>query len=211
LEAFSHPVTIVTKSSLVLRDLDILSRMAARKLARVAVSVTTLDRGLARIMEPRAATPLRRVQTIGAMVRAGVPASVLAAPMIPGINDAELERILEVAAEAGASGAGYILLRLPHELRDLFGDWLRTHFPDRAAHVLNLIRQTRSGALNDARFGHRLIGVGPYADLLLARFARAARKLRLDAPRDGLDCTQFRVPAAAAANGCAERQMAFAL
>ena len=210
LEAFGHPVTIVTKSSLVLRDLDILSRMAARKLARVAISVTTLDRGLARVMEPRAATPLRRVQAIGELVRAGVPASVMASPMIPGLNDAELERILEVSAQAGATGGSYILLRLPHELREMFTDWLHTHFPDRAAHVLSLIRQTRAGALNDARFGHRFAGSGPYADLLAARFARAARKLGLERQRDGLDCTQFRAPPAAQ-HGFAERQMAFAL
>jgi len=211
LDEFSHPVTIVTKSSLVLRDLDILSRMAARKLARVAISVTTLDRNLARVMEPRAATPLRRVQAIGELVRAGVPASVMAAPMIPGLNDAELERILEVSAEAGASGAGYVLLRLPHELREMFTQWLHTHFPSRAAHVLSLIRQTRAGALNDARFGYRFGGVGPYADLLAARFVRAARKLGLEGPREGLDCTQFRPPAPAAAGGFAEKQMALAL
>jgi DNA repair photolyase len=210
LDAFNHPVTIVTKSSLVLRDLDILSRMAARKLARVAVSVTTLDRNLARVMEPRAATPMRRVQAIGELVRAGVPASVLAAPMVPGLNDAELERILEVSAEAGASGAGYILLRLPHELRAMFTEWLEAHFPGRAAHVLSLIRQTRAGALNDARFGYRFGGVGPYADLLAARFARAARKLGLEGPREGLDCTQFRAPPAASPAGFAEKQMALA-
>jgi DNA repair photolyase len=210
LEQFSHPVTIVTKSSLVLRDLDILSRMAARRLARVAISVTTLDRGLARVMEPRAATPLRRVQAIGELVRAGVPASVLAAPMIPGLNDAELERILEVSAEAGASGAGYVLLRLPHELRGMFTEWLQAHFPGRAAHVLSLIRQTRAGALNDPRFGYRFGGVGPYADLLAARFARAARKLGLEGPREGLDCTKFRPPAPATPEGFAEKQMALA-
>ncbi len=209
LEAFNHPVTIVTKSSLVLRDVDILSRMAARKLARVAVSVTTLDRNLARIMEPRAATPLRRVQAIGELTRAGIPAVVMAAPMIPGLNDAELERILEVSAEAGATGASYVLLRLPHELRQMFTEWLNAHVPDRAAHVLSLIRQTRGGALNDARFGHRFGGMGPYADLLAARFARMVRKLGLEGTREGLDCTQFRAPAAA--QGLAEKQMAFAL
>jgi DNA repair photolyase len=210
LEAFGHPVTIVTKSTLVLRDADILARMAQRRLARVAVSVTTLDRGLARTMEPRAATPLRRVQAIGELARAGIPSSVLAAPMIPGLNDAELERILQVCAEAGASGAGYVLLRLPHELRQMFTEWLQTHYPDRAAHVLNLIRQTRAGNLNDARFGHRFGGTGAYADLLAARFARAVRKLGLDADRDGLDCTQFRPPVPARPAGLAEQQLALA-
>jgi DNA repair photolyase len=211
LDAFNHPVTIVTKGSLVLRDADILARMASRRLARVAISVTTLDRHLARVMEPRAATPLRRVQAIGELTRAGIPASVLAAPMIPGLNDAELERILQVCAEAGASGAGYVLLRLPHELRAMFTEWLHAHVPDRAAHVLSLIRQTRAGALNDARFGHRFGGTGPYADLLAARFARAARKLGLDEARDGLDCTQFRPPPAPAGGGFAEQQLALAL
>ena len=210
LEAFAHPVTIVTKSSLVLRDVDILSRMAGRKLARVALSVTTLDRDLARIMEPRAATPLRRVQAIGALARAGIPAVVMAAPMIPGLNDAELERILAVAAEAGATGASYGLLRLSHELGQIFTDWLQTHLPDRAAHVLSLIRQTRAGALNDARFGYRFGGTGAYADLLAARFARAVRKLGLEGAEAGLDCTQFRPPAPVP-QGFAEQQLAFAL
>lgn len=211
LDAFGHPATIVTKSTLVLRDIDLLARMAARNLVRVAMSVTTLDRGLARVMEPRAATPLRRVQAMGELTRAGVPVSVLAAPMIPGLNDAELERILQVSAEAGASGAGYVLLRLPHELRAMFTEWLQAHFPDRAAHVLSLIRQTRAGALNDARFGHRFGGTGPYADLLAARFARAARKLGLDAPRAGLETRHFAAPPPARPAGLAEAQLAFAL
>lgn len=208
LEAHNHPVTIVTKSTLVLRDADILSRMAARRLARVAVSVTTLDRALARSMEPRCPTPLRRVQAIGELVRAGIPASVLAAPMIPGLNDAELERILDVCAHAGATGAGYVLLRLPHELKAMFEEWLQAHFPDRAAHVLSLVRQTRGGALNDARFGHRFTGHGAYADLLAARFARATRKLGLDGWQAALDCTKFAPPVREQPRGMAEAQLA---
>ena len=145
LDRFNHPVGIVTKSAGVLRDLDILSSMAQRRLARVYVSVTTLDAALARRMEPRAATPARRLHAIAELTRAGVPAGVLVAPMIPGLNDAEMEKIVEAAARAGARHAGYVLLRLPHELRQMFEDWLTTHFPDRAKHVLNLIRETRCG------------------------------------------------------------------
>ena len=169
LDRFNHPVGIVTKSAGVLRDLDILTRMAARRLARVYVSITTLDPALARVMEPRAATPARRLQAIAELSRAGVPAGVLTAPMIPGLNDAEMERILEASARHGARHAGYVLLRLPHELREMFEQWLATHFPDRAAHVLSLIRQTRGGALNEPRFHHRFSGNGVYADLLARR------------------------------------------
>ena len=194
LDRFNHPVGIVTKSAGVLRDLDILSSMAARKLVRVYLSVTTLDDKLARTMEPRAAAPQRRLQAIAELTRAGVPTGVLAAPMIPGLNDAEMERIMEASARAGARHAGYVLLRLPHELRQMFEDWLQTHMPDRAAHVLSLIRETRSGALSDARFHHRFAGQGVYADLLLRRFARAARQWGLDEAREGLDCSRFAVP-----------------
>lgn len=194
LDKFNHPVSIVTKSAGVLRDLDILSGMAKRGLARVYVSVTTLDASLARAMEPRAAAPARRLQTVAELTRAGVPVGVMAAPMIPGLNDAEMEKILEAAARAGARHSAYILLRLPHELRQMFQDWLTTHFPDRAKHVLSLIRETRAGALSDARFHHRFSGQGVYADLLLKRFTRAARQWGLDEAREGLDCTQFAVP-----------------
>ena len=206
LDRFNHPIGIVTKSAGVLRDLDILSSMASRNLARVYLSVTTLDERLARIMEPRAAAPQRRLQAIAELTRAGVPTGVMAAPMIPGLNDAEMERILEAAARAGARHAGYVLLRLPHELRQMFEDWLQTHMPERAAHVLSLIRETRSGALSDARFHHRFSGQGVYADLLLRRFARAARQWGLDEAREGLDCTGFAVPEAAR-RGFAEAQM----
>ena len=198
LERFEHPVSIVTKSAGVLRDLDILRRMAERDLVRVWLSVTTLDPSLARRMEPRAATPARRVETIARLSAAGVPAGVLAAPMIPGLNDAELERILAAAAAAGARTAGYVLLRLPLEIAGLFEAWLAEHFPERARHVLALVRQTRAGALYDSRFGHRQTGQGPYADMLAARFARAARQHGM-LERPGLACGHFAVPAAAGA------------
>ncbi len=205
LDRFNHPVSIVTKSAGVLRDLDVLSRMARRRLARVLLSVTTLEPALARRMEPRAASPARRLHAITELTRAGVPAGVMVAPVIPGLNDAEMERIVQAASRAGARHAGYVLLRLPHELRELFEDWLATHFPDRARHVLSLVRQTRAGALSDARFHHRMAGHGAYADLLLRRFARAARQWGLDEAREPLDCTSFAVPNAPA--GMAEAQM----
>ena len=194
LDRFNHPVGIVTKSAGVLRDLDILSSMARRNLARVYLSVTTLDPALARRMEPRAATPARRLAAISELTRAGVPVGVMTAPMIPGLNDAELEKIIEAASRAGARYAGYVLLRLPHELRQMFEDWLNTHYPGRAKHVLSLIRETRAGELNDARFHHRFSGQGVYAELLLKRFVRATRKWGLDDTREGLDCTKFAVP-----------------
>ncbi len=198
LERFGHPVSIVTKSAGVLRDLDILRRLAERNLVRVWLSVTTLDPELARRMEPRAATPARRLATIAQLAAASVPAGVLAAPMIPGLNDAELERILGSAARAGARTAGTVLLRLPLEIAELFEAWLHQHTPDRARHVLALVRQTRAGALNDSRFGHRQRGVGPYADMLAARFDRAARQHGL-LERPALACTHFAAPAAATA------------
>ena len=193
LERFGHPVSIVTKSAGVLRDLDILQRMAARGLARVYLSVTTLDANLARRMEPRAATPERRLAAIAALTQAGVPSAVLAAPMIPGLNDAELERILERASRAGAQHAGYVILRLPHELRTMFQAWLAEHFPDRARHVLNLVRDTRAGQLNDSAFHDRYRGTGPYADLLGKRFARAARQWGFS-DRQPLETRHFAVP-----------------
>ena len=173
--------------------------MAKRNLVRVHVSITTLDPHLARVMEPRAATPARRLHTIAELTRAGVPSGVLAAPMIPALNDAELEKILEASARAGARHAGYVLLRLPLELRQMFEDWLHTHFPDRARHVLSLIHQTRAGELNDSRFHHRFSGQGVYADLLMRRFARVARQFGFDEVRAQLDCDRFAVPGAALA------------
>jgi DNA repair photolyase len=195
----AHPFGIVTKSNLVLRDLDIIAPMAARGLAHVAISVTTLDRELARRMEPRAAAPDRRLAAIGALRDAGVPAAILAAPMIPGLNDAELERILEAAARAGAQWAGYILLRLPWELKGLFEEWLRANYPLKAERVLSLVRETRGGALNQPEFGTRMRGTGAIADLLRDRFAVARRRLGLDGPPAPLDTSQFRIPPRAGA------------
>ena len=197
LERFGHPCSVVTKSTGVVRDIDILGRMAERGLVRVWLSVTTLDPELARRMEPRAATPERRLATIARLSEAGIPAGVLAAPMIPGLNDAELERILAAAAASGARDAGYGLLRLPLELRQMFETWLHQHYPQRAAHVLKLIRETREGKLNDSRFGQRFTGQGVYADLLSQRFARASRQHGLDR-RAVLETRHFAAPAVSA-------------
>jgi DNA repair photolyase len=209
LDRFNHPVGIVTKSAGVLRDLDILSDMAKRNLVRVHMSITTLDARLARVMEPRAASPARRLQAVQALHEAGVPVGVLAAPMIPAINDAELEKILKAASAAGARHASYILLRLPLELRTMFEDWLQANFPDRAGHILSLIRQTRAGALNDPRFHHRFSGHGPYADLLRVRFNKAIRDYGLNEARSKLDCSKFAVPQDAVAAAHAAQMSLF--
>jgi DNA repair photolyase len=190
----AHPFSIVTKSSLVLRDLDVIAPMAAAGRALVFVSVTTLDRALARRMEPRAAAPGRRLEAVHELAAAGVPTGVLASPMIPGINDAELEAILEQAARAGARQAGYLLVRLPHELEELFTDWLERHYPARKDKVLHRIREMRGGRLNDPRFGRRMRGEGPHAVLLRRRFEIACRRLGLERERPRLDVTGFRVP-----------------
>ncbi len=189
-----HPVAIVTKSNLVLRDLDILAPMAEAKLARVLVSVTTLDPTLARKMEPRAARPMLRLETIRRLAEAGVPTGVLTAPMIPGLNDDEMEAILEAATRAGGSSAGYILLRLPLEIKALFIEWLEAHFPERKKRVLALLRETRRGKLYDARFGTRMTGQGVYAQLLARRFELACKRLGLKGKEWGLDVTQFEKP-----------------
>ena len=191
-----HPVTIVTKSAAVLRDLDLLAPMATDGLASVAVSVTTLDAGLARTLEPRAAAPHRRLETLRALCKAGVPARVMVAPIIPGLNDHELEAVLEAAAAAGADQASYVLLRLPHELKELFGAWLEAHAPLRAEHVLSLIRQCRGGRLNDPNFGSRMRGQGAYAELIGRRFALARRRLGLERPRPPLRTDLFEAPGA---------------
>ena len=196
LAACRHPVTIVTKSALVERDLDLLAPMAAEGLAAVYVSVTTLDRSLARRMEPRAGAPQRRVEAIRRLHAAGVPTGVLMAPVIPGLNDAEIESLLAEVAAAGARSAGYVFLRLPHEVKDLFREWLDTHYPLRAAHVTSLLRQARGGRDNDPRFGARMRGEGAYADLVAQRFAQACRRLGLSSGHDELDCSRFRPPAA---------------
>ena len=197
LERFNHPVSIITKSAGVLRDADILARMAAKNLAQVHLSITTLDPVLARAMEPRAASPARRLAAISDLAQLGIPAGVLASPMIPGVNDAELETILETAAKAGATSAYSLLLRLPHELGQLFTDWLNQYLPERAAHVLSLIRQSRAGQLNDPNFHSRFTGKGPYAELLTQRFERAARQFGLDGRRTELDTSLFCIPHAA--------------
>ncbi len=193
---FRHPVHIVTKSALIQRDLDILGPMAAANLFSATLSVTTLDRHVARMMEPRAATPSRRIDTIAALHGAGVPVSVLAAPMIPGLTDHELEAILKAARDAGADRAGYNLVRLPYEIKTLFEEWLGENFPDRARKVLNHIREVRGGKLNDPSFGTRMTGQGQYADLLRRRFEVIVRKLGLNQygreARRELDYSQFR-------------------
>jgi DNA repair photolyase len=174
-----HPVSIITKGTLVLRDLDLLQEMAALNLVSVHVSLTTLDPQLKRTLEPRAASPAARLRVIAALRAARVPVGVMAAPMIPAVNDAELEQLLEAAAAAGASSAGYVLLRLPHEVAPLFRAWLDEHLPLRAAHVMSLVQQARGGRDNDARFGVRMRGSGPWAQLLRARFGLACRRLKL--------------------------------
>jgi DNA repair photolyase len=195
LRDFHHPVTIVSKGALVQRDIDILADMAREKLAVVTISVTTLDRELARKMEPRAATPERRLETIAALAKAGIPTGVLSAPMIPALNDREMEAILTRAREAGASAAGYTLLRLPLELKALFREWLETHEPQKSAHVLSLVAQCHGGKLYDSAWSKRMVGGGPYAEMLAARFDRACRKLGYS-PRSThmLDTSRFRPP-----------------
>ena len=194
LERCGHPAGIVTKSALVERDLDLLAAMAERGLVRVIVSVTTLDASLKRTLEPRTASPKRRLGTIRTLSEAGIPTGVLVAPVIPRINDAEIERILEASRAAGADTAGYTLIRLPHELRALFREWLDTHFPERAEHVMSLIRQCRGGRDNDPRFGHRMRGTGVYADLIARRFATAAKRLGFRKERPEHDCRSFVPP-----------------
>ncbi len=194
LRDFGHPFSIVTKSALVLRDLDIIAPMAARNLAHVFVSVTTLDRDLARAMEPRASTPPRRLDAIRGLADAGVKVGVMAAPMIPALNDAEMEAILEAAAGAGATSAGYTLLRLPLELKELFEEWLAEHVPLKRSHVLSLVRDIRGGALNHAEFGKRFTGEGAYAQLVSKRFRAARARYGLDRNDWSLDLAQFRPP-----------------
>lgn len=190
-----HPLAVVTKSALVERDLDLLADMAAQRLAAVYVSITTLDPALARGMEPRAAAPARRLELVRRVRAAGVPCGVLVAPVIPGLNDHELEAIVAAAADAGAYSARYILLRLPGEVEGLFRQWLQAHHPGRARHVLSLMRQCHGGRLNDARFGHRMRGEGPIAAVLARRFDTACRRAGLARERLELDTSRFRPPA----------------
>jgi DNA repair photolyase len=179
LREFRHPVGIVTKSPLILRDLDILAPMAALGLVRVALSITTLDHQLARVLEPRAATPERRLETIRQLSQAGVPTAVMFAPIIPALNDGEMERVLAAAKEAGARSAGYVLLRLPLEIKELFREWLELHRPDAAKHVFSLIRQMRGGKDYDGEWFVRQRGKGPYASMLAHRFRLAVNRLGL--------------------------------
>ncbi|HMO28629.1 PA0069 family radical SAM protein [Enterovirga sp.] len=194
-----HPVGIVTKSALVTRDIDLLAPMAARGLAKVAISVTTLDPVLARRMEPRAATPTRRLTTIRQLAEAGIPVSVLVAPIVPAINDHEIEGILRAAHAAGAREAGYVLLRLPLELKGVVRDWLAENYPDRMKHVLSLVEETRGGKLYDSAFGQRQTGTGPYAWMIGRRFEAAAERLGFNTERAKLRCDLFRAPVKEAA------------
>ncbi len=190
----NHPVAIVTKSALVLRDLDLLAPMAQKGLVKVALSVTTLDPCLARKMEPRASSPQRRLDAIRRLAEANVPTAVMVAPIIPAINDAEIEAILARAQAMGARDAGYVLLRLPLEVRELFAEWLRAHYPGKLKHVLSLIRASREGKLYDSRFGARMTGSGPYAWMIGRRFEAAAARLGLGRSRVPLRCDLFRPP-----------------
>ncbi|MDP2261323.1 MAG: PA0069 family radical SAM protein [Caulobacter sp.] len=194
LQAFRHPLTIITKSNLIIRDADILGEMGKAGLAGAAISITTLDRKLARSMEPRAATPQRRLDAVRRLTDAGCPVTVMFAPVIPGLNDHELEAVLEASAAAGATGAGYVLVRLPLEISDLFQQWLASDHPDRASRVMSLIRQTRGGKDYVSQWGERQRGAGPVADLVARRFAAARARYGMDQPRRTLDATQFRPP-----------------
>jgi len=195
LEESRHPVTIVTKSALILRDTALLARMARERLLHVFVSVTTLDDDLKRTLEPRTASPAARLRVIRELTAAGVPVGVLASPIIPGLNDHELEPILEASREAGAVMANWMLLRLPLEVAPLFRDWLQAHYPQRAGKVMSLIRQCRGGEDYDARFGQRMRGAGVFADLLSQRFRQARKRLGLDLRNyEDLDCSRFRAP-----------------
>jgi DNA repair photolyase len=194
LDRFGHPVGIVTKSALILRDVDLLARMAERHLVKVALSVTTLDGKLARLMEPRASAPQRRLDALRQLASAGVPASVMVAPVIPALNDSEIERILDSAAAVGVKEAGYVLLRLPLEVRDLFREWLMANFPDRYRHVFKLIRETRGGKDYDSQWGKRMTGGGPVAWMIGRRFEIACEKLGLNESRTALSTRHFKPP-----------------
>jgi DNA repair photolyase len=189
-----HPFSIVTKSARVERDIDLIAPMAAKNMARVFVSVTTLDHELARTLEPRATAPRRRLQAIKALADAGIPVGVLVAPVIPQLNDRDLEAILDAAAANGARHAGWILLRLPREVAPLFRDWLDTHYPLRAAHVMSIIHDLRGGRDNDPRFGSRMRGSGEFASLIERRFALAVKRLGLNGERTPMDTTRFKAP-----------------
>jgi DNA repair photolyase len=190
-----HPLSIVTKSALVERDIDLLAQLAQDNLVQVFISITTLDAEIARKLEPRASSPRRRLQAIARLNEAGVPCGVMAAPVIPFLTDSELERILETAYEHGARTAGYTLLRLPYELKDLFKDWLATNYPLKAEHVMSRLREMRGGKENDSEFGSRFRGNGLFADLLSRRFHKACERLGFNREDTSLDTSRFRPPA----------------
>ncbi|HVK51994.1 MAG TPA: PA0069 family radical SAM protein [Pseudoxanthomonas sp.] len=197
-----HPFSLITKNALVERDLDLLQPMAQANLVQVYFSVTTLDNSLSAQLEPRASAPHARLRAMRRLSQAGVPVGVMFAPVIPWVNDAELEAVLEAAREAGADSAGYVLLRLPHEVSPLFRDWLQKHLPERAEHVMSTVQQLRGGKDYDARFGKRFSGEGVYADLLARRFALARQRLGFDRGKhQGLDCSQFIAPRRPSAQG----------
>ncbi len=191
---FRHPFSVITKSALVVRDLDLLAEAGTMNLVRVAISITSLDRTLSRSMEPRAATPEKRIDAVRRLTAAGVPVTVMFAPCIPGLNDHEMEAVLERAAEAGATGAGYVALRLPMEIKDLFREWLETDHPDRARRVMSLVRQMRGGKDYDAQWGSRMKGEGPIGELMSARFKAAQKRYALNQRGGELDMSQFRRP-----------------
>ncbi|ACB94571.1 PA0069 family radical SAM protein [Beijerinckia indica] len=198
----NHPVALVTKSALVLRDLDLLAPMAQKGLVKIAISVTTLDAGLARKMEPRASTPERRLEAMRLLSEAGVPVSLLLAPIIPGLNDSEIETILTRVHALGVREAGYVMLRLPLELRDLFSEWLMEHAPAKARHVLSLVQSVRGGKLYDATFGKRMTGTGPYAWMVGRRFEIALAKLGFSKSRKRLRSDLFQPPMRESAQLC---------
>jgi DNA repair photolyase len=191
----NHPVGIVTKSGLITRDIDILGPMADRGLAKVALSITTLDPKLARKMEPRAATPTKRLETVRMLAEAGIPVAVMVAPIIPGVNDHEIEGILQAAYAAGARQAGYVLLRLPHELKDIMRDWLAEHYPDKLKHVFSLVGGARGGKAYDATWGQRMTGIGPYAWMIGRRFEAASERFGFNRERRKLRTDLFTAPA----------------
>lgn len=201
LQRFRHPFSIITKSVLIARDADILGAMGREGLASAFISITTLDRGLARAMEPRASTPAKRLEAVSRLAEAGCPVGVGFAPVIPGLNDHELEAVLEAAAKAGATSAMYVTLRLPLEIKDLFREWLADARPERAARVMSLIRQTRGGRDYDPDWNQRMKGTGPVAELIATRFKAAVKRYGLDGPRHVLDESRFRVPAGARPQG----------
>jgi len=197
-----HPFTMVTKSALVERDLDLLAPMAKKNLVKVFVSIASLDRALARKLEPRAASPQRRMDVLRNLAQAGVPCGVMVAALIPGLNDKTLEEVLEAASAAGAAEAAYVIMRLPNELKELFKEWLAAHYPERAGHVISIVRQMRGGRDNDPRFGSRMTGTGLFAELIEKRFDIACRRFGLNGHGAGrkppsLDCSRFRPPCAA--------------